>query len=102
MTLSRFFKSLVASVAFAGAAPSFAQLNGPFYACLNTPLADFDGSVVDAAVATPELSTLVTAVTAAGLADTLATAEGITVYAPTDAAFANVPTPILDALLADT
>ena len=79
-----------------------AQLAGPFYSCIKTDLVEFDGTVVDAAVATPELSTLVTAVTAAGLVDALATTEGITVYAPTDEAFGMVPASVLDALLADT
>jgi uncharacterized surface protein with fasciclin (FAS1) repeats len=45
-------------------------------------------SIVDLAVATPELSTLVTAVQAAGLVDTLAGPGNFTVFAPTNAAFA--------------
>jgi uncharacterized surface protein with fasciclin (FAS1) repeats len=57
---------------------------------------------VEAAIATPELSTLVTAVVAAGLGDALAEADGITVYAPTDDAFGNVPADILQAALGDT
>lgn len=102
MALSRIFRSIIAATVLVASAPTFAQLTGPFYSCLSTPLADFDGSIVDAAAATPELSTLVTAVTTAGLGETLATAEGITVYAPTDDAFANLPSSILDTLLADT
>jgi uncharacterized surface protein with fasciclin (FAS1) repeats len=102
MSIGRFIKAAAATVVLASTAPAFAQLNGPFYTCLNTDLVEFDGTIVDAAVATPELSTLVTAVTAAGLVDALATTEGITVYAPTDEAFAAVPSPILDSLLADT
>eukprot|EP01023_Acetabularia_acetabulum_P010749 TRINITY_DN1489_c1_g1_i4.p3 TRINITY_DN1489_c1_g1~~TRINITY_DN1489_c1_g1_i4.p3 ORF type:complete len:185 (-),score=58.05 TRINITY_DN1489_c1_g1_i4:248-802(-) len=47
------------------------------------------GSIVDAAVATPELSSLVAAVTAAGLVDTLADPALVaTVFAPTNDAFA--------------
>jgi uncharacterized surface protein with fasciclin (FAS1) repeats len=62
----------------------------------------FDGNIVEAAIATPELSTLVTAVTAAGLGDALAEAEDITVYAPTNDAFAAIPEDVLNAALADT
>ena len=69
--------------------------------CLSTEIVEFDGNIVEAAVATPSLSTLVTAVEVAGLVDTLATAEGITVYAPTNAAFDKVPADALNALLAD-
>lgn len=60
------------------------------------------GSVVDLAAATPDLSTLVTAVQAAGLVDTLDGRGNFTVFAPTNAAFAALPAGTLDALLADT
>jgi uncharacterized surface protein with fasciclin (FAS1) repeats len=73
----------------------------PYAECVSAPYARFDGTVVDAAIATPELSTLVTAVTAAGLGDLLATAENITVYAPTNAAFEEIPEMILNDILAD-
>ena len=43
-----------------------------FPQCVSAPPIVVDGTVVDAALATPELSTLVTAVTAAGLGDLLA------------------------------
>ena len=39
--------------------------------------------------------------TEAGLVDTLNSAEGITVFAPTDDAFAKIPTKNLNAVLAD-
>lgn len=71
-------------------------------ACLSTPVVEFNGTVVDAALATPELSTLVDAVVAAGLVDALNDAENITVYAPTNAAFGNLPEDVLGAVLADT
>lgn len=57
--------------------------------------------VVDTAVAAGDFKTLVTAVKAAGLVDTLKGAGPFTVFAPTDAAFAKVPKAQLDALLAD-
>lgn len=65
----------------------------------------FDGMatepVATAASANPLLKTLVTAVGAAELVDTLNSTEGITVFAPTDDAFAEIPQKDLDALLAD-
>ncbi len=57
--------------------------------------------VATAASANPLLSTLVTAVTEAGLVDTLNSAEALTVFAPTNDAFAKIPAADLEALLAD-
>ncbi len=57
--------------------------------------------VATAASNNPLLSTLVTAVKQAGLVDTLNSAQDITVFAPTNDAFAKVPKADLDALLAD-
>src|SRR4029453_5758735 len=57
--------------------------------------------VAPAAANPPELSTLVTAVTKADLAGTLNSAQGITVFAPTNDAFAAVPKPTLDKALGD-
>ena len=47
--------------------------------------------IVDTAVAAGSFTTLVAAVTAAGLVDTLKGAGPFTVFAPTDAAFAALP-----------
>jgi uncharacterized surface protein with fasciclin (FAS1) repeats len=58
------------------------------------------GTIVDIAAADEQFSTLVTAVTEAGLVDTLSTGE-YTVFAPTDEAFAALPEGTLDTLLAD-
>ncbi len=57
--------------------------------------------IVDTAVAAGDFNTLVTAVKAAGLVETLKGEGPFTVFAPTDAAFAKVPTDTLNALLAD-
>src|SRR5215212_9355443 len=57
--------------------------------------------VATAAAQNPALSTLVTAVTKAGLADTLNNAQAITVFAPTNDAFAKIPKDTLDKVLAD-
>ena len=57
--------------------------------------------VATAASNNPVLSTLVTAVTKAGLADTLNSAQGITVFAPDNAAFQKIPSSTLDSVLAN-
>jgi uncharacterized surface protein with fasciclin (FAS1) repeats len=57
--------------------------------------------IVDTAVAAGSFKTLVTAIQAAGLVDTLKGAGPFTVFAPTDEAFAKVPKADLDALLKD-
>ncbi len=65
----------------------------------------FDGMALDpvatAASNNPALSTLVTAVTKAGLVDTLNSADGITVFAPTNDAFGALPKATLDKALGD-
>ncbi|GIU86242.1 MAG: hypothetical protein KatS3mg009_0757 [Acidimicrobiia bacterium] len=60
------------------------------------------GTIVDVAAATPDLSTLVTAVQTAGLTETLSGEGPFTVFAPTNEAFAAIPADKLDAILADT
>ncbi len=57
--------------------------------------------VATAASSNPLLSTLVTAVTKAGLVDTLNSAPGITVFAPDNAAFAKIPKATLTSVLGD-
>ncbi len=57
--------------------------------------------IVDTAVANGSFKTLATALTAAGLIDTLKGPGPFTVFAPTDAAFAKIPKADLDALLKD-
>src|SRR5258705_417320 len=57
--------------------------------------------VATAASNNPALSTLVSAVKAAGLVDTLNGLKGATVFAPTNEAFAKIPKADLDKVLAD-
>lgn len=57
--------------------------------------------IVDTAVAAGSFSTLVAAVQAAGLVDTLKGDGPFTVFAPTDDAFAALPAGAVDGLLAD-
>lgn len=56
-------------------------------------------NVVETAASNRNFSTLVAAVKAAGLVDELATASPITVFAPTNAAFAKLPKKTLSDLL---
>ncbi|MFD7026593.1 fasciclin domain-containing protein [Streptomyces sp. NPDC059917] len=88
---------------------SMAGMDMPFGpACSAMPAAgagSFSGMAKDpvatAASNNPALSTLVAAVKQAGLADTLNSAKGITVFAPTNDAFAKIPKADLDKVLAD-
>lgn len=57
--------------------------------------------IVDTAVDAGSFKTLVTALKAAGLVDTLKGKGPFTVFAPTDEAFAKIPKADLDALLKD-
>ncbi|MFD5034961.1 fasciclin domain-containing protein [Streptomyces sp. NPDC058405] len=77
-------------------------------ACASVPKSgagSFDGMskdpVATAASNNPDLSTLVTAVKKAGLVDTLNNAQNITVFAPTNDAFAKIPKADLDKVLND-
>ena len=83
--------------------------DGPFGpACAEVPTSGpgsvegmADDPVATAASNNPLLKTLVAAVTAADLGDTLNSAEDITVFAPTEEAFAKIPEKDLNALLKD-
>ncbi|MFD7535153.1 fasciclin domain-containing protein [Streptomyces sp. NPDC059819] len=77
-------------------------------ACASVPkdgAGSFDGMAKDpvatAASHNPALSTLVAAVKKAGLVDTLNNAQNITVFAPTNDAFAKIPKADLDKVLND-
>lgn len=64
---------------------------------------DIDGTIIDAAVGTPELSTLVSAIEAAGLVDLLSDeTKMFTVFAPLNSAFDKIDDDALTALLADS
>jgi uncharacterized surface protein with fasciclin (FAS1) repeats len=92
--------------AMSSAAPAAAGPFGP--GCAGVP-ASGPGSlavianepVATAASQNPALSTLVAAVTKAGLVDTLNNAQAITVFAPTNEAFAKIPADTLNKVLAD-
>jgi uncharacterized surface protein with fasciclin (FAS1) repeats len=74
--------------------PTDASNPGSFDAMAKVPVAT-------AASGNPQLSTLVKAVDAAGLGDTLNSANGITVFAPDNAAFAAIPAATLSGVMAN-
>ncbi|WP_405921034.1 fasciclin domain-containing protein [Streptomyces longwoodensis] len=92
-----------------GGSTASASMDQPFGpACSAVPkdgAGSFDGMAKDpvatAASHNPALSTLVTAVQKAGLVDTLNNAQDITVFAPTNDAFAKIPKATLDKVLND-
>ncbi len=63
------------------------------------PVEEEAGTIVDVAVGAGTFDTLVAAVTAADLVETLSSEGPFTVFAPTDEAFAALPDGLLDALL---
>ena len=91
-----FNKTLVAATAVAtmSAAAAFAENpmvgGAPMYA---------DKNIVENAVNSADHETLVAAVKAAGLVDTLSSEGPFTVFAPTDAAFDKLPAETLEALM---
>ncbi|WP_353943314.1 fasciclin domain-containing protein [Streptomyces sp. HUAS MG91] len=103
--------ALALPFSLAALAPSASadDMTGPFGpACSSVPkdgAGSFDGMAKDpvatAASHNPDLSTLVTAVKKAGLVDTLNNAKDITVFAPTNEAFAKIPKADLDKVLND-
>ena len=66
-----------------------------------TPAAHSTNTIVDVAIKAGSFKTLVAAVQAAGLVETLKGTGPFTVFAPTDAAFAKLPKGTVEALLAD-
>ncbi len=81
------------AILIAGAA--FAQMNPMVGGAEMSP----EKNAVENASAAPNLSTLVAAVKAAGLAETLSGAGPFTIFAPTDDAFAKLPAGTVDTLL---
>lgn len=76
-----------------------AALFAPLAYASNHNHKDQPGSVVEIAVGNPDFSTLVAALKAADLVDTLSGAGPFTVFAPTNAAFAKLPQGTVENLL---
>lgn len=72
-----------------------------YFRCATTPAVNFQGTIVEAALATPDLKSLADAVVAAGLVDTLNGKGPFTVFAPTNAAFGKIPPAVLAAIAGD-
>lgn len=92
------FTSLLLSLALGGCGSSDSSSAAPAEASSSgseTASAD----IVDTAVGAGSFTTLVAAVQAAGLEETLRGAGPFTVFAPTDAAFAALPAGTVDSLL---
>ena len=81
------------------AVASFILVMGFTAGALAEPKATASKDIVDTAVAAGDFKTLVAAVQAAGLVDTLKGTGPFTVFAPTDAAFAKLPAGTLKDLL---
>ena len=77
------------------------QQGREYFRCAATPAVHFQGTIVDAALATPDLRVLADAVVAAELAGTLSGPGPFTVYAPTNAAFQKIPPAVLSAITSD-
>ena len=85
-----------------GAALPLAAVAASNYSeCRRAVPVEFPGTIVDAAIATPALSTLVGLVVAADLAGALSQPGNLTVFAPTNDAFASIPAPVLGAIGSD-
>lgn len=80
-------------------AASFALILGVLASALPSLAASGNKNIVDTAVAAGSFKTLVAAVQAAGLAETLEGSGPYTVFAPTDDAFKKLPAGTVDALL---
>jgi len=96
--------ALVAAVGVAACAPAATPAPAPTMAPTTVPTVAPTAApqtIVDVAVADGRFTTLATALTEAGLIETLQGDGPFTVFAPTDEAFAKLPEGTLEALLAD-
>jgi len=92
-------KSALVAAALAAALTLSACSNDSDTASETMPEETTVGTIVDVAVGAGNFTTLVAAVTAADLVETLSGTGPFTVFAPTDEAFAALPAGVLDALL---
>ncbi|ARV63080.1 fasciclin [Nostocales cyanobacterium HT-58-2] len=91
----------IAAASFVISAPTFAQSHSTSSPkpTTSTTQPTTAGTIVDVASANPSFKTLVAALKAADLVDTLSAKGPFTVFAPTDAAFAALPKGTLEKLL---
>ncbi|MBP8236052.1 fasciclin domain-containing protein [Rhizorhabdus sp.] len=93
ITSEKLFRAIAGAALMASAAIPFAAAQAADHHGAH------QGTVVDGAVASPDHTTLVAAVKAAGLVETLSGTGPFTVFAPTNAAFAKLPAGTVDTLL---
>jgi uncharacterized surface protein with fasciclin (FAS1) repeats len=98
MVNRRFLLSFVATLVAAFSLPTARAATDPVPDFLE--VTRVHGSIVDVAVGNPNFSTLVSALGATNLVSTLQGPGPFTVFAPTNAAFAKIPAPVLNYLLA--
>ena len=111
MKTSQYTMSLFAAALLAGCASTSTDAAAPAEPAAESNDAEANGdtmaaeapatTIVDIAVGNPDFSTLVTALQAAELVDTLSGEGPFTVFAPTNEAFAKLPEGTIEALLAD-
>lgn len=100
-TLAPSLFAATAAAAFALAGPAIANhhKSGEGHSMVGGAAMYPAKNIVENASAAPNLKTLVAAVKAAGLVDTLASPGPFTVFAPTDAAFAKLPAGTVETLV---
>ncbi len=99
LTFARLFSALLFGLAFAACGGSSPEASSAQSAQASSGEEKAGADIVDTAVAAGSFSTLVAAVQAAGLVDTLKGAGPYTVFAPTDEAFAALPAGTVEDLL---
>ncbi|GIV71915.1 fasciclin domain-containing protein [Caldilinea sp.] len=92
---------MVAACAPVAPAPMATPAPAPTEPAAEAPADESPGTIVDIAVSAGNFETLVAAVSAAGLVETLQGEGPFTVFAPTDEAFAALPEGTIESLLAD-
>ena len=97
--MSRTTRILAAAVTLVTAAPLAAQSHAAMNVMVGTQAMYPSKDIVDNAVNSKDHTTLVAAVKAAGLVETLKTKGPFTVFAPVNAAFAALPAGTVDNLL---
>jgi uncharacterized surface protein with fasciclin (FAS1) repeats len=92
-------KTTLTAVIAAALAATTGLVAAPALADHHKAAAKADANIVETAVSTGMHNTLVAAVKAAGLVDTLSSPGPFTVFAPTDAAFAKLPAGTVETLV---
>jgi uncharacterized surface protein with fasciclin (FAS1) repeats len=92
------FAAVAMAVSLGGMGPAFAQMNEKTVTVGGAPMYP-SKNIVQNAVNSKDHTTLVAAVKAAGLVDTLQSPGPFTVFAPTNDAFAKLPAGTVDTLL---